>query len=96
MPIPPGGNTMLAFNPDNITRLVNPYDETADLNLRARSYLHANCAICHVEAGGGNGLMVLEYGAIPSRCKLFDATPVTRVGAGADEKRRVRNVRQLR
>jgi hypothetical protein len=73
--IPPGGNTMLAFNPEHITHLVNPYDQKADLNLRARSYLHANCAICHVEAGGGNGLMVLEYGAIPSRCKLFDAAP---------------------
>ena len=66
---------MLAFDPNHTSHLVDPYDETADLNKRARSYLHANCAICHVEAGGGNGLMVLEYGAVPSRCSLFDATP---------------------
>src|SRR5207302_69497 len=28
--------------------LVNPYDKHADLDARVRSYLHANCSICHV------------------------------------------------
>ncbi|QDU78807.1 Soluble aldose sugar dehydrogenase YliI precursor [Polystyrenella longa] len=40
--------------------LVNPYDESADLHMRARSYLHINCAHCHVKDGGGNAKMELE------------------------------------
>src|SRR5262249_14453785 len=31
----------------NAAELCNPYDRSADLNLRARSYLHVNCAHCH-------------------------------------------------
>ncbi len=35
-------------------RLVNPYDETPSAEERARSWLHANCAQCHREHGGGS------------------------------------------
>jgi uncharacterized repeat protein (TIGR03806 family) len=40
--------------PEKLPRLVNYEDETLDLHLRARSYLHANCAHCHMKWGGGN------------------------------------------
>src|SRR5262249_11351472 len=33
-------------------KLANPSDPHQDLVARARSYLHANCAQCHVGAGG--------------------------------------------
>jgi hypothetical protein len=46
-----------------------------DLNLRARSYLHANCAICHVEMGGGNALIDLEYTTPAARTQLFNTEP---------------------
>jgi putative heme-binding domain-containing protein len=30
-----------------VAELCNPYDRSADLNVRARSYLHINCSHCH-------------------------------------------------
>ncbi len=42
-------------------RLVDPYDKRAAVDARARSYLHANCAQCHVQAGGGNSQISLEF-----------------------------------
>lgn len=39
---------------DRLPGLVDYGDESLDLNLRARSYLHANCAHCHRKWGGGN------------------------------------------
>ena len=32
----------------------NPYDPKANLSKRARTYLHINCSVCHVNDGGGN------------------------------------------
>jgi putative heme-binding domain-containing protein len=40
--------------------LVNPEDTSASLDDRARSYLHANCAHCHREHGGGSALIDLR------------------------------------
>ena len=37
-----------------LARLVDYNDGQADINLRARSYLHANCSHCHRKWGGGN------------------------------------------
>src|SRR5690606_28247282 len=48
-------------------RLVDPADESAPLELRARSYLHANCAQCHVEAGGGNSAFSIDIATPPER-----------------------------
>jgi glucose/arabinose dehydrogenase len=67
---------MLALPPDRYDRLTDPYDRRADLNLRARSYLHANCAPCHVEAGGGNAQMELELTTPAERMRLLGVRPV--------------------
>ncbi|HXD85507.1 MAG TPA: hypothetical protein VN641_03375, partial [Urbifossiella sp.] len=39
---------------EQLDKLVNPRDESADLDKRARSYLQANCSHCHRKWGGGN------------------------------------------
>ncbi len=55
--------------------LVNPYDSSQNLDRRARSYLHANCSVCHVEAGGGNSKLELGFTAARERLNLFGARP---------------------
>src|SRR5207245_4495063 len=68
--------SMLTFQPDHYRKLVDPYDPTQDLALRARSYLHSNCAQCHVEAGGGNAQMELEFTTPLARTRLINVKPV--------------------
>src|SRR5205814_2226563 len=53
--------SMLTQPPERYKKLVDPADPKQEINARARSYLHANCAQCHVEAGGGNALKELEF-----------------------------------
>ena len=50
--------------PEDLNRLVDYQDPEEDLGRRARSYLHANCAHCHVKWGGGNAEFQL-VGTIP-------------------------------
>lgn len=72
-PVP---STLLSFPPERYGRLVDPYDPNADLDRRARSYLHANCAQCHVLAGGGNAQMELEYTTPLAETRLIDVPPL--------------------
>ncbi len=44
----------LPKRPKDLPRVVDYADESQELNLRARSYLHANCSHCHRKWGGGN------------------------------------------
>ncbi len=55
--------------------LVNPYDSAEPLDSRVRSYLHVNCSVCHVEAGGGNSKMELGFTTKPERMNLIGARP---------------------
>jgi mono/diheme cytochrome c family protein len=55
----PGVSTLLTTGPEKYRKPVDLYDKEQDVALRARSYLHSNCAQCHVEAGGGNAQMKL-------------------------------------
>lgn len=62
--------------PGVMKKLVNAYDNTADLNARARAWLHVNCASCHVEAGGGNAQMNLSLGIPDDKMNIIDIKPV--------------------
>lgn len=46
---------------DQLDKLADPRDEKADLDKRARAYLHANCSHCHRKWGGGNAEFQLLY-----------------------------------
>lgn len=71
-----GVSTLLIKSPEEYDALVDPYDAAAKLDLRARSYLHANCSVCHIEAGGGNAQMNLEYAATREKLNIFDVPPL--------------------
>ena len=47
--------------PDAMPRLARPFDESADLSARARSYLHVNCGHCHRFNGGGSSYIYLQH-----------------------------------
>lgn len=44
-----------------LEKLVDPFGSSEDLEARVKSYLHTNCSSCHVQAGGGNSRMALEF-----------------------------------
>ena len=69
-------SSLLALAPDKYSRLANPYDAKQQLDRRARAYLHANCAQCHVAAGGGNSQIDLEFTTAAEKTRLFDVRPV--------------------
>lgn len=57
-------------------KLVDPADSRADSVARARSYLQANCAHCHVWAGGGNSAIDLHVNTTPEKMMLIGTKPL--------------------
>jgi putative heme-binding domain-containing protein len=55
--------------------LANPYDPSADLNRRARSYLQVNCSHCHQFGAGGTAEIDVRIDLPILETKSLDATP---------------------
>jgi uncharacterized repeat protein (TIGR03806 family) len=66
----------LSKNPDEYNSLPNPYEKTADLDARARAYLHVNCSVCHVSDGGGNARISLRHYEKIEETKLINEPPM--------------------
>jgi len=64
-----------AANPATAS-LVDPYDTTLALELRARSYLHANCSHCHLNGGNASVSFDLSFAKSVQEMALIDALPM--------------------
>ena len=67
---------LLVKPPTAMLRLADPADHTQSLAARARSYLHANCSVCHVPAGGGNAQINLAFRSAFHETTLADMKAV--------------------
>ncbi len=56
-------------------QLPDPHSLDHPIEARARSYLQTNCAICHVESGGGNARFQVRYSLPEAELNLFGQTP---------------------
>jgi putative heme-binding domain-containing protein len=65
----------LLGGPEETTPVRNPYDRGEDLALRARSYLHVNCAVCHRPGGGGTSQMDLRRDKPPQNTHALGVRP---------------------
>ncbi len=69
---------------DRPKHLVNPYEPSNDINERARSYLHVNCAHCHRTGGGGSGYFQLQQDLPLDGMKAINVKPTQGVFEIAD------------
>ncbi len=66
---------LLYRDPVHLPKIADPHDAAVPLAARARSYLHSNCAHCHVEAGGGNAKINLHMDTPLAKMNLLDEKP---------------------
>ena len=62
--------------PERLPKLVNPYEESADLGLRARSYLQTNCSHCHQFNAGGTANIALGFEVPLAETRTVDVRPI--------------------
>lgn len=65
----------LSTRPASLPQLADPFDATADLAARARSYLHANCAHCHLPGGPAPTTIDLRFETAWTATGLCNANP---------------------
>lgn len=66
---------LFEFDPNAKQRFASPHDKTADITLRARSYLHVNCAHCHQRGGGGTTAIDVRYQVTLEKTDLLTTAP---------------------
>ncbi|HUQ90123.1 MAG TPA: PQQ-dependent sugar dehydrogenase [Bryobacteraceae bacterium] len=68
--------TALPKAPSEYLAYRNPFDETAPLATRVKTYLQVNCAMCHVSDGGGNSLIELGYKTPLAKAHMVNEPPM--------------------
>lgn len=61
--------------PEKLTAWVDPYDDAQPLDLRARAYLHINCAHCHRRGGGGSAAFDVQITTALEKSLLLGTRP---------------------
>ncbi len=54
----------------------NPFDKTAGIEERVGAYLDVNCAMCHVNDGGGNSRIELSHKTPLDESRMIDEPPI--------------------
>ncbi|MFP6765188.1 MAG: PQQ-dependent sugar dehydrogenase [Planctomycetaceae bacterium] len=72
----PESKTAAGLTGNDFEQLADPYDTSLPVADRVRSYLHSNCAQCHIGAGGGNSQILLSFGTTLDKAKLIDEIPL--------------------
>ena len=67
--------------------MLNPYDVAADVHMRARSWLHTNCAYCHQPSGPVPVNIDMRYATAGPDMNLCDVTPIDDLGLGTVARR---------
>ena len=65
----------LIKQPAELLAYPDPFDAKIDINLRAKTYLQVNCAMCHVSDGGGNSPMELGFRTPLEKAKIVNVEP---------------------
>ncbi len=60
---------------DKRPQLANPHDSSADLDGKARAYLHANCSGCHRQHAGGAVLSMMHYDLPLEKTNMLGVRP---------------------
>jgi uncharacterized repeat protein (TIGR03806 family) len=76
----------LEKTPSTYMAYPDPFLSGADLNQRAKTYLHVNCAMCHVSDGGGNSMIELGYRTPLARSHAVNEAPMHDTFGIADAK----------
>jgi len=64
-----------SFDAVSATKYCNPFDESADLEMRARVLLEVNCAMCHRPDGPGNANIDLRFKTATAETKMINTPP---------------------
>jgi mono/diheme cytochrome c family protein len=74
------GKPGLPGPPEVLPRMPDSNDPSASIRDRARAYLHANCASCHMPGGGGGGNFDLRWHIADEDTRIIDVPPANPMG----------------